>query len=430
MSEHQDGFCDDCFCETKEDYDLRIYYCSREELNKNDSYIICEKCWRKRDKKDREFYEDLNNKYGMNIIIQPLTWENPVAIENWTIYTDKKEVEDIIIEKAVEGLKKEEEVITAVEIKEEPKTTIINNINYINNYFLNPKDNEKANKAIHSKLEKERKLKEKLEKLEKERLEKELKEKEGIENQRKELSGLEKFLEKERINVEKAIDEEIENQRKRDIALNDKIMNNAQTEQNRIARKIRNEEIKYQIEKLEEKYGKNISGNDYKYEAIQTDEELRKDNFKHTLCGGDKIDTRICQFCKMIKAHPNDFVNKNKKEIIATNSKGEYLFKCYDCLKKKSDKVMDYRERFIVKCDKCNCKYYCSNREFRIKHEESEECINGRKKNKLINGKKYTVMELRKICKYNDIKNYKNMKKEEILSNILSLEKIKIPEDL
>lgn len=418
--EFGEGFCNKCGYESKDIDDLKKYYQDRDELNPEDIWMLCKCCWEKQDKTDKFLYEQ------MNIIIQPLTWDNHKPDYSWNIYRVKKDdVKDDINE--------EIKIATAVEIKEEPKTTIINNItvvpNYINNYFLNPYDNKKSNQNIYKKLEKEKKLREKLEKIEKEKLEKE-----ELERLQNEAFNLLKENELEKIQVEKEIDELIENERKKDVALNYQILNNPKIEQNKIQRRYRLEKEKYEIQQLEDKYGKNISKVDYKYLAIQTDEELKKKFECDFIC-----DIK-CHYCDILRAYPNDYVNRYKKAINEYDNgninpsfldkNGNLLYKCYECSKKKSDSVINFRDNNKKKCDLCNCWYYCFNEDQRIKHEESKRCINATKRNKLINGKKYTVLQLRNICKYNNIKNYKNMNKEEILNAILSIENYKIPEDL
>ncbi len=90
----------------------------------------------------------------------------------------------------------------------------------------------------------------------------------------------------------------------------------------------------------------------------------------------------------------------------------------------------------MVKC-KCGFSYYCATFQARQKHEASTRHIKALGRNKKINGKLYSVLQLRKICNVNKnadgtltVAGFTRMNKEEILERLLKIENLIIPEGL
>ena len=102
----------------------------------------------------------------------------------------------------------------------------------------------------------------------------------------------------------------------------------------------------------------------------------------------------------------------------------------------KSQKVCDIKSYSMVKCS-CGVTYYGATPEAIHKHESSTRHIKALGRNKTINGKTYSVLQLRKICCANinpngtlKVAGFSRMSKEEILDKVLKIENLIIPEGL
>ena len=97
---------------------------------------------------------------------------------------------------------------------------------------------------------------------------------------------------------------------------------------------------------------------------------------------------------------------------------------------------MEHKSYNMVKC-KCGVTYYGATFEAKHKHETSQRHIKALGRNKKINNKTYSVLQLRKICNANKnedgtliVAGFSRMSKEEILEKLLKIENIIIPEVL
>ena len=158
----------------------------------------------------------------------------------------------------------------------------------------------------------------------------------------------------------------------------------------------------------------------------QPDENLMKYN-------GGLLISLCCSKCRVFKAYPNDYLDTygrlNENRI---NNKDV----CSECLMVKSQIVTDSMSCNMVKCS-CGVTYYGATIEARNKHESSSRHIKALGRNKTINGKIYSVLQLRKICNVNanedgtlKVAGFSRMGKEEILERLLKIDNLIIPEGL
>ena len=177
----------------------------------------------------------------------------------------------------------------------------------------------------------------------------------------------------------------------------------------------------YEIENIEKEY--NILFGDHL--AVEQPNEILKKYNKGFL-------THLCCFkCKIIKAYPNGFVNSYNK----LNEEKENDI-CTECTQFRSQKDIDNKSCNMVKCA-CGVLYYGATFEGIHKHESSPRHIKALGRNKMINGKTYSVIELRKICNVNiddngtlKVAGFSRMSKEQILEKLLTIDNLIIPDDL
>ena len=72
--------------------------------------------------------------------------------------------------------------------------------------------------------------------------------------------------------------------------------------------------------------------------------------------------------------------------------------------------------------------YYCSSDRAMVLHEQSDRHKKALRRNRLIEGKRYKIDELRLLCRTNSIPYYNSLKVEDMIDKLLSLEDITIPE--
>ena len=452
---------ENCNYESKKIGDLQPYPLDRElkEIYVNGSEgfpFICKKCWMEQDEKDTKFYSDCG------ITIKKISFEPEEDIKN----------EECNPEEPI----KNEEYIPKEPIKNTPKNDVIfttSNINFFTNCnitsnfiekilshdiyntnnntsndiitektipnnntndIISPTDFSRddymfilQHPSVRKNIEKNRaENKKKLEKEQKEKQKELEKQKQEIEEKQKEMIDLKNKM-KEKEEKEK---EEFERVRLRDEEW-------LKEENRKIQIKIDNELLGVKTRKKDNKEKREKIDNEYKaiedYYGISfglygTDKVLQPDeNLKHL--GNGFIIPSICKKCKIFKAYPNEFVdNKNIlnecKEI------------CNDCITKKYQREKECREPHFRIC-KCGVKYYCPRFENQLIHEATERHKKALGRNKLINGKKYSFIQLRKICIANVdekgkplVKGLAKMTKEQMIDKLLEIKDLKIPDDI
>ena len=198
-------------------------------------------------------------------------------------------------------------------------------------------------------------------------------------------------------------------------------------ENKKINEKIK-EKVHYEVSMIEKEF--NVSFGDIKdykhkyYNIPQPEENMKKYN-------NGMMNFQKCCGCEVFKAYPNQFVNTHG---ILHEDKCRLL--CTECIQTKSQKSMDSRAAKLIECS-CGITYYGATFEARHKHETSPRHIKALGRNKLINGKKYSVLQLRKICNANinsngtlKVAGFSRMSKEDILKALLEIEDLVIPERL
>ncbi len=136
---------------------------------------------------------------------------------------------------------------------------------------------------------------------------------------------------------------------------------------------------------------------------------------------------------EFFKAYPNGYLDTSARlNENRTNNKDI----CSECLMAKSQIVTDSMSCNMVKCS-CGVTYYGTTIEARNKHESSPRHIKALGRNKTINGKIYSVLQLWKICHVNanedgtlKVAVFSRTGKEEILERILKIDNLVIPEGL
>ncbi len=131
-----------------------------------------------------------------------------------------------------------------------------------------------------------------------------------------------------------------------------------------------------------------------------------------------------CSKC-LIWKKTDDFLNK-KNLFSYDNRFGDIV--CNSCLENKRIKEQLYRDIKYITCNECGIKYRFIKDEDKIKHELSNN--HQKNINNLLNGIKYNIKQLRKICLSNKILNFSHMKKEEIINKLKKIPNIIIPEDI
>ena len=400
------GFCSVCNFETVEFGDVKPYLLDRTDEfalydKDNEGYaIMCCKCWNEQDRMDRLLFGE------MKTPIKPLTWDKHLPQHHQQ--TTPTIIKNIVINNNTNNIN-----YNTSNLIPTYNTTNNNTTNKITKIIdpdgiIDPLSSDyqrilkKANKY---KAEREKREMEQLKMTKQKELLKKLDEEVEKEEQQCALREREQALE------EKRQKELSENQIKLDIAERKKKNKERMDKKNR------------EIDAIEKAY--NVSFGELS-SVEQPDERLKQYNDGLLIC-------LCCSQCRVFKAYPNNYLdtygrlNENR-----TNDKDI----CSECVKEKSEKVIDCRLSNMVKC-KCGIKYYCATIEARQKHEVSEKHINALKRNKAIDGKTYSVIQLRKICLANvnsdgtlKVAGASRMSKEEILDRLLKIDNLVIPEGI
>ena len=384
----------------------------------NDSYVpLCCDCWKKQNDLDTYLYNE------MKIPIKQLTWDKPFP-------KDHNETAPTIIKNIVVN-----------------NTT--NNINYNTSNLIPTYNTNTTNTTTNNITKKITKIidpdgiidplssdyKRVLKNANKYKAEREKKEAE-IRKKEAEIMKIEakKQLLAEQYEILKKFDDEKEEQIN---ALREKEQMSKETRK----QELRDNQIKLEIAENKKRNQQRMEKQNSEIEAIekgydvtfgelssveQPDETLKQYNDGLLMC-------MCCDKCKVFKAYPNGFLdtygklNENRKD-------GKFL--CSECLMDKSQKVCDIKSYSMVKCS-CGVTYYGATQEAIHKHETSERHIKALGRNKTINGKTYSVLQLRKICGANvnsdgtlKVAGFSRMSKEEILEKVLKIENLVIPEGL
>lgn len=451
------GFCSICNFETVKFGDVKPYLLDRTDEfsiydKDNEGYaIMCCNCWNEQDEMDRLLFGE------MKIPIKPLTWEKHLPQHHQQ--APPTIIKNIVINHNTNNTNNNYNTSNLI------PTYNTNNINTTNNNTSNlaPTYNttNKITKIIDpdgiidfsspeyhrilkraNKYKAEREAKEKKE--EKERLERERRDaKERLEREKAEAKEkaeqikqeIQKQLLLEKYNVLENFDDASEEQQcalrekeqlleeKRKKDLHDNQIKLEIAEAKRI-RKQKKDKENSEIEAIEKGYNVTFEGRLSSVE--QPDEILKKYN-------GGLLTCLICSHCNVMKAYPNGYLdtygrlNENR-----TSSKDV----CSECIYEKSQKEIDNRLCNMVKC-KCGIKYYGATHEAKLKHEASEKHLKALERNKRINGKIYSAIQLRKICNANlnedrtlKIVGASRMQKKEIIDKLLKIENLVIPEGL
>ena len=381
----------------------------------NDSYVpLCRKCWNAQDEMDTYMYNE------MKVPIKKLTWDKPFPRDH------------------------QETVPTMIKNVFINNTT--NNINYntsnlIPTYNINTTNNNTTNKITNiidpdsiidpSSSEYKRILKRANKyKTERERKEAEIRKKEAElikkEEQKRMLAEQYEILkqiddEKEKqINALREKEQMFKEQQKQELHANQIKLKIAETK--RINKQIQDKK-NAEIEAIEKGYNVNFG----ELSSVeQPDETLKKYNDGLLIC-------LCCSKCKVFKAYPNGYLDTyGKLNENRVNNKDI----CSECIMEKSQKVCNIKSYSMVKCS-CGVSYYGATQEAIHKHETSTRHIKALGRNKTINGKTYSVLQLRKICNANvnpngtlKVAGASRMGKEEILEKLLKVEDLIIPEGL
>jgi hypothetical protein len=430
------GFCSVCNFETVEFGDVKPYLLDRTDEfalydRDNDGYaIMCCKCWNEQDEMDRHIFGE------MKIPIKPLTWEKHLPQHH-------QQAPPTIIKNIVIN-----------------NTHNINNVNYNTSNLIptyntsnitptyNTTNNNTTNKITkiidpdgiidpsssdyQRILKKANKYKAEREKREAEQRRREAELKKQQEEFMKEEAK--KKLLKEQLEMLKNYDDDNEEQqcalREREQALEDKRQQTLRDNQIKLEvaerKRINKEKMdkkNSEIDVIEKTY--NVSFGELS-SVEQPIENLKKYNNGLLIC-------LCCSKCRVFKAYPNDYLdtygrlNENRidnKDI------------CSECLLTRSQQIIDSMSCNMVKCS-CGVTYYGATIEARNKHESSSRHIKALGRNKKIDGKTYSVLQLRKICNVNanedgtlKVAGFSRMGKEEILERLLKIDNLVIPEGL
>jgi hypothetical protein len=293
--------------------------------------------------------------------------------------------------------------------------------NYANNVYDNPVSNDKLNKKINKKIKADEKINFLLQM---KQLDEDL-EKQEIQLIKLQIEKADRDDREEEARIKQLEEDEIKRVKLENENYINKCLNSPEVLRNKQIYRAKKEKEQDDLNNIKDKYNIDFYDKNGKKQVVyQFDDNLKE------IYDGIISDVK-CYKCKTIKAYPNDYMTKKNKlttSIFLKNGKEECV--CAECVYKKTEQITEYVKNHEIRCKKCLNLYYCNGKDMRIKHEEGENCLKMSKKRKLINGKIYGIMELRSICKLNNIKNYVRMNKIEMINTILSLDKIEIPEGL
>ena len=385
----------------------------------NDSYVpLCCKCWKKQDDLDTYLYNE------MKVPIKKLTWDKPFPKDHSE--TPPAIIKNIVINNTTNNINYNTSNLIPTYNTTNNNTTNNNTTNKITN-IIDP-DNiiDPSSSEYKRVLKNANKYK-----AEREKKEAEIRKKEAeimkIEAKKQLLAEQYEILKKfddekeEQINASREKEKMFKEQRKQ--ALRDNQIKLEIAETKRI-NKQKMDKKNSEIEAIEKGY--NVAFEEGISCVEQPDETLKKYN-------GGLLTCLECSRCKVNKAYPNGYLDTygrlnenrvNNKDI------------CSECLLDKSKKVCDSISCNMVKCS-CGVTYYGATPEAIHKHETSERHIKALGRNKKIDGKTYSVLQLRKICNANvnsdgtlKVAGFSRMSKEDILEKIMKIENLVIPEGL
>ena len=431
------GFCSICNFETVKFGDVKPYLLDRTDEfaiydKDNEGYaIMCCKCWKEQDEIDKLLYCE------MKTTIKALTWDKPLPKDHQE--TTPTIIKNIVINHNTNNTNINYNTSNLIPTYNtnniNTNTTNNNTSNLIPTYNTTKKITkildpdgiiDYSSPEYHRILKRANKYKAEREAKEK----KEAKEKaEQIkqENQKqfllKKYNVLETFddASEEQQCALREKEQLLEEKRKKDLYDNKIKLEIAETKR---LNKQRMDKKNSEIEAIEKGYNVTFEGRLSSVE--QPDEILKKYN-------GGLLTCLICSHCSVMKAYPNGYLDTygrlNENRI---NDKDV----CTECLMEKSQNIIENRLCNMIKC-KCGIKYYGATHEATQKHEKSEKHLKALERNRRINGKIYSAIQLRKICNFNlnedrtlKIVGASRMKKEEIIDKLLKIENLVIPEGL
>ena len=421
------GFCSVCNFETVEFGDVKPYLLDRTDEfalydKDNDGYaIMCCKCWNEQDEMDRHIFGE------MKIPIKPLTWEKHLPQHHQQ--APPTIIKNIVINNNTNNINYNTSNLIPTyntsNITPTYNTTNNNTTNKITKIIdpdgiIDPSSSDyqrilkKANKYKAEREKKEAELKKQQEELMKEEAKRKLLEEqyETLKNYNDEkeeqliaLREREQFLEEQR---QKALRD---NQIKLEVAERKK------------KNKERMDKKHSEIDTIEKTY--NVSFGELS-SVEQPIENLKKLNDGLLIC-------LCCSKCRVFKAYPNDYLDTYGR---LNENRIDNKDVCSECLLTRSQQIIDCMSCNMVKCS-CGVTYYGATFEARQKHESSPRHIKALGRNKQINGKTYSVLQLRKICNVNTnedgtlkVAGFSRMGKEEILERLLKIDNLIIPEGL
>jgi hypothetical protein len=412
------GFCSVCNFETVEFGDVKPYLLDRTDEfalydKDNDGYaIMCCKCWNEQDEMDRHIFGE------MKIPIKPLTWKKHLPQHHQQ--APPTIIKNIVINNNTNNIN-----YNTSNIIPTYNTTNNNTTNKITKIIdpdgiIDPLSSEykrilkNANKYKAEREKKEAELKKQQEEFMKEEAKKKL-----LKEQYEMLKNYDDDKEEQLIALrerEQALED------KRQQAFRDNQIKLEVAERKRL-NKERMDKKDREIDAIEKAY--NVSFGELS-SVEQPDEILKKYN-------GGLLTCLICSHCNVMKAYPNGYLDTYGRLNENRTSNKDV---CNECIYEKSQKEIDNRLCNMVKC-KCGIKYYGATHEAKQKHEKSEKHLKALERNKRINGKIYSSIQLRKICNANlnedrtlKIVGSSRMKKEEIIDRLLKIENLVIPEGL
>jgi hypothetical protein len=380
---------------------------------------MCNNCWDEQHGMDSYLYKNMDN------CIKTLTWDKPLPkdhqepvptiIQNIVINNTNHNTSNLIPTTNTTNN-------TTNNITTNNVTKIIDPDGIIDPLSADYQRVLKRANKLRIEREKEERERRKLELLKsKEELKKRL-----YQAQLEEIKKLDEEVEKERQACIVREKEEAEKKKREQEAYEQKIKFQA-IENKKVNQKLKEKKLD-EIIMIEKEF--NVSFGDIKdykhklYNIPQPEENMKKYN-------NGMMNFQICCGCGVYKAYPNQFVNTHG---ILHEDKCRLL--CTECIQTKSQKSMDSRAVKLIECS-CGIKYYGATFEARHKHETSPRHIKALSRNKLINGKKYSVLQLRKICNANvnpnetlKVANFSRMSKEDILKALLEIEDLVIPAGL
>ena len=355
------GFCSMCNFETIVFGDVKPYLLDRTDefalySKESENFtIMCCNCWKEQDEMDKLLYGE------MKIPIKALTWDKPLPKDNQE--TSPTIIKNIVINNNTNNntnINYNTSNITPTynttnntnkitQIKD--PDNIINSLSSNYNKVL-----RKANKMKTQRIKEEIK-KQKLAKQEELLKTNEQMKQQKMMEQYEHLKKLEEETQQEQEQCKMREKEQLEMEKRKNELHDDKIKLEIKTRKqlNTEKRNKKNSEI----ETIEKEY--NVSFSDCLF-VEQPNEILKKYNkgFLSRSC---------CHKCKVIKAYPNDFVDKFNN---LNEERDNDL--CTECIIVKSQKEIDNKSYNMVKCS-CGVTYYGATFEARHKHENSQRHI-------------------------------------------------------